>query len=201
MARSADSRRRLIEAAITLFSERGYEKATTRELAERARCSEALIYKHFSGKRDLLVAVLEYEREKGVDRAPPPADPSLEAQVVHMFREGVTHIWRRRDLFRVCMSLAPIDAELGRLMDSIEQQSVQSLAGRLRGLQDWGLLAADTDIDAAASAMDMLIVGTGYLWQVVFRRDPEQIEERVVSIARHFSESLAPRHSVSQPNR
>src|SRR6187200_2995445 len=83
----ANTKRRMVEAAIATFSEHGYEKATTRELAQRAGVSEALIYRHFGGKRELLFAALEAERDK--PRAPleklPQAAP-LSEHIGHMLR-------------------------------------------------------------------------------------------------------------------
>jgi len=52
-------REEIIAAARTLFSERGFDGATTRELAERARVSEALLFKHFKNKRAIYLAMLE----------------------------------------------------------------------------------------------------------------------------------------------
>lgn len=50
--------RRIIEAAIEVFGERGYRGTTTQLLAERAGVSEALLYQHFSSKRDLFLTCL-----------------------------------------------------------------------------------------------------------------------------------------------
>jgi AcrR family transcriptional regulator len=52
-------RENLIAAARSLFSERGFDGATTRELAERAHVSEALLFKHFKNKRAIYLAMLE----------------------------------------------------------------------------------------------------------------------------------------------
>lgn len=191
--RAGITKRKLIEAAIAVFSERGYERATTRELAERAGCSEGLIYKHFGGKRELLLAALTVKRDEGADKYDQiPTDVSLEAAIAALLRRGVTHMWEQRDFMRVCMSLAPIDEAMGRLVETIQQRLVQRLADRLRDLQRAGLVGDDVDIEAAARCLEMLVVGMGYLWQVVFRRDHAEVDAEVVAIANHFSRSLAP---------
>src|SRR5881628_740871 len=48
-----------IDSATAVFAERGYDCATTREVAERANCAEGLIHRYFNGKRGLLLAILE----------------------------------------------------------------------------------------------------------------------------------------------
>jgi AcrR family transcriptional regulator len=53
-----DRRKQLIEAAMKLFSERGFEGASTREIAEEAGINEALIFRHFSSKEELFWAVI-----------------------------------------------------------------------------------------------------------------------------------------------
>ena len=54
-----DSRRKLIEAAIPLFAEKGYAAVSIRELAAAAQVNSALITYHFGGKEGLYRAVLE----------------------------------------------------------------------------------------------------------------------------------------------
>lgn len=55
---SATTRERLLEAARTLFSEKGYAATSTRELAVHAECNVALISHYFGSKEGLLRAVL-----------------------------------------------------------------------------------------------------------------------------------------------
>ena len=42
-----------------MFTERGFERATTKRIAAEAGLSEGALYHHFRGKRDLLVSVLQ----------------------------------------------------------------------------------------------------------------------------------------------
>lgn len=52
------SRDKLIEAAITLFSERGYEGTSITDLVEETGANASLVSYHFGGKRGLLEAAL-----------------------------------------------------------------------------------------------------------------------------------------------
>lgn len=56
---------RILEAAIKLFSEKGFNGTTTKEIAERAEVNEALIFRHFSTKRDLYGAIIEKKINEG----------------------------------------------------------------------------------------------------------------------------------------
>jgi TetR/AcrR family transcriptional regulator len=56
---ATDRRSQILAAALDVFAERGFHGARTRELAERAGVSEALLFRHFSTKEDLIRAILE----------------------------------------------------------------------------------------------------------------------------------------------
>lgn len=65
----ASTRDKLLEAAIKLFAEKGFNGTTTKEIAERAEVNEALIFRHFSTKRDLYGAIIEKKifEEPGIE--------------------------------------------------------------------------------------------------------------------------------------
>ena len=52
------TRDRLIKAAVQLFSEKGYQGATTREIALTAGVSEVTLFRHFASKDQLLEAAI-----------------------------------------------------------------------------------------------------------------------------------------------
>jgi AcrR family transcriptional regulator len=56
---SQATRTRLLDAAAALFARRGYEGASTRAIAERARVHQALVRHHFGGKEALWREVIE----------------------------------------------------------------------------------------------------------------------------------------------
>ncbi|HTN71521.1 MAG TPA: helix-turn-helix domain-containing protein [Methylomirabilota bacterium] len=56
---SAKRRQAIVEAVRSVFAEKGFDGTTTRELANAAGVSEALIYKHFPSKELLYAAMLD----------------------------------------------------------------------------------------------------------------------------------------------
>lgn len=56
-ARKGDTRQTLIDAAGEVFVRRGFARATTREIAQVAGVAEGTIYRHFSDKHALFLAV------------------------------------------------------------------------------------------------------------------------------------------------
>jgi TetR/AcrR family transcriptional regulator len=53
-----DRRYRILQAAVLLFSEKGFDATTTREIARAAGISEAVIFRHFQSKDELYAAIL-----------------------------------------------------------------------------------------------------------------------------------------------
>ncbi|MDI3409773.1 helix-turn-helix domain-containing protein [Bacillus sonorensis] len=47
------TRERLIQAALTLFKEKGYTAASTRDIAEKAGVNHLTLFRHFGSKRNL----------------------------------------------------------------------------------------------------------------------------------------------------
>ena len=73
-----DARRRLQEAALELYRERGYDQATTAEIAARAGVTERTYFRHFADKREVLFegeATLRAALLRTIADAPDGLDP------------------------------------------------------------------------------------------------------------------------------
>lgn len=51
----------ILRLAVTLFSQRGFSGTTTREIAQAAGISEAMVFRHFATKEELYSAILDYK--------------------------------------------------------------------------------------------------------------------------------------------
>lgn len=66
---TAKSRRQQIVAtAAELFSQRGFRGTTTKEIADNAGVSEAIIFRHFATKDELYCAILDYKVRQTSER-------------------------------------------------------------------------------------------------------------------------------------
>lgn len=56
-----ERRKQILLVSVRLFSERGFRGTTTREIAQAAGVSEAIIFRHFATKEDLYNAILDHK--------------------------------------------------------------------------------------------------------------------------------------------
>jgi AcrR family transcriptional regulator len=108
----------LLEAAVNLFSEKGYAAVGTREIAEAAGANLASIKYHFGSKRDLYLAAIGHVmlRNEGesawqilasLQETPAQADGALEAAValVRFMRRFLRHLIQPGNGSQSCSSL------------------------------------------------------------------------------------------------
>jgi AcrR family transcriptional regulator len=73
-----DSRGRLQEAALALYSERGFDQTTAAQIADQAGVTERTFFRHFADKREVIFggsAVLQEQIVAGVAGAPSAEGP------------------------------------------------------------------------------------------------------------------------------
>ena len=52
-----DTRQRILDAALRLFADRGYDGTTTKDLATAAHVAEGTLFRHFPSKKNILIEV------------------------------------------------------------------------------------------------------------------------------------------------
>jgi AcrR family transcriptional regulator len=62
------SKEKIVKAAIKVFSRKGYDAASMREIALMARLTKPMIYYHFKNKKDLYLYILQKHLEEFYDR-------------------------------------------------------------------------------------------------------------------------------------
>lgn len=74
-----DTKRRLLDAAGAIFSDKGFKAATVREICRMAKANVAAVHYHFGDKEGLYKALLVEAFEAGLRRYPPHMDLGPEA--------------------------------------------------------------------------------------------------------------------------
>jgi AcrR family transcriptional regulator len=99
--------RRIVEAAVALFTERGYDATTADDIAEAAECSRSTLFRYFGNKEDILfgdVYVMLTEVREELARAHPCTDPWRTAKDIGIGR-FVEYMTGEGALPRACVAL------------------------------------------------------------------------------------------------
>ena len=56
-----ERRSQILAVAVSLFSQRGFRGTTTKEIAQAAGVSEAMVFRHFATKEELYAAILDHK--------------------------------------------------------------------------------------------------------------------------------------------
>lgn len=107
-AATRKKRRTVVETALALFAERGYEQVTVDDILQAANISKGTFYHYFSGKEELL-AELDAVQDELVGRwldTPPALVPSLEEHINRLFLDLASNFADRPRLARSKISLA-----------------------------------------------------------------------------------------------
>jgi len=149
-----ETRRRILEAAAQVFSEKGYARATTRAIAAAAGVNEVTLFRHFGSKRNLLSAVIDQYS------ALPDLAAVLEGQLTGDYRHDLrrlctvflTALTERREAMRLMLCEADHLPEVREVMAQIPRQLRQSLAGYLQQQMEQGRVR-DLNPELAAQAL------------------------------------------------
>src|ERR1700757_4638 len=66
--RAEGRRNQIVAVAAELFSQKGFRGTTTKEIADHAGVSEAIIFRHFTTKDDLYRAILDNKVKQATER-------------------------------------------------------------------------------------------------------------------------------------
>jgi len=108
----------LILAAGRLFALRGYESATTREIAIEAGCAEGLIHRYFAGKAGLLLALIQQRVSREVDDMSKHLRPrpTLAEEVLQLVAYEIDRTWEEREFYKVIIPRAIVDPSIGHML-------------------------------------------------------------------------------------
>jgi AcrR family transcriptional regulator len=153
-----DSRGRLQEAALALYSERGFDQTTAAQIAERAGLTERTFFRHFADKREVLFggsAILK-ERILGGVVGAPAADGPLAAVASGLDAAAAVLGESRRDLTRQRQEVIAANPELREreLAKLADYAAAVATALRQRGVPEpQATLAADAGMTVLRVAL------------------------------------------------
>lgn len=166
--RALDARTRILNAALELFAERGYDGATTREIASRAGVAELTLFRHFGNKETLLKSAL-------APLAFAPGDsrfgPGERVEPDAFFEEVARRLWSgmmgpRRRLLQVLVGESVRRPELYQPMGQMPREFAARIGEYIASLQAEGHVRAGNPRLMALAFLGMFFsvaVGGEYL--------------------------------------
>jgi AcrR family transcriptional regulator len=156
-------RDRVIGAAFHSFTEKGYSRTSTLDIATRARVSKRELYAHFGSKQDLLVACIaaRTSRMRPPD-LPEPRDRAMLERALTTFAETLLREVSHPAvlaMFRLAIAEAAVSPQVARSLETQGRSRGRSALANLIGrAQARGLLASGSPQDLARDYL-------GLLWQ------------------------------------
>jgi AcrR family transcriptional regulator len=188
----------LIRAATKLFASRGYDATRTREIAAHAGCAEGLIHRYFNGKAGLLLALLKFHAARETDDLSTtlPARRTLEEEIRQIMDSEVDRTWKYRDIFRVSVPSAILDAKIGKFVGRVgPERRAKVITERLRRHKQCRRIDAE-QLKALSHALGALGFIFGFMRPVVLRYNRTSAKELAANLARIFTRGLVQQASL-----
>lgn len=167
-----DKQKRIIEAAILEFSEKGFENANTNRIARDANISVGSLFKYFNNKTDLFIYIVKL------------AEAELESQIHGVLSMGKGFFETVEMILSLIDEYSKTDKALVRLyheMTSIGQSSLvetvvstlEKVAGSeyktiIKAAQDRGEIRADVDPAVVAFILDNIFMSLQFSYAMPY---------------------------------
>jgi AcrR family transcriptional regulator len=159
-------REQILEAATRVFAEKGFRRATTREVAREAGISEGTIYNYFEDKDALLMAIMDglNETERRAEDFEEGLATDFGAFVQAYLHRRMALIWENRDVFRVVLSEMLVNTGLReRYMKELVEPTMrigeENFGSRVKQGGTWTTDAALATRVTAGAVLGLLVLG------------------------------------------
>ncbi|NUK22535.1 TetR/AcrR family transcriptional regulator [Streptomyces lunaelactis] len=192
MQQPPPARVRLLDAAHQVMLTNGLARATTKEIAKAAGCSEAALYKYFPSKEELFVTVLKERLPKLKPLletlVAEPGERSVEENLIEIARQAALFYAQS---FPIAASLYAEPRLKQRHDDAMRELGtgphvpIRGLDAYLRTEQDAGRIRAGADTYAAASLLLGACAQRAFAYDMTpDGKPPQSLDEFAAGIAR-----------------
>jgi AcrR family transcriptional regulator len=161
-ARSKKTKEKIVQAAIKLFQQRGYEKTTSNDIASEAGVSVGSFYVYFTDKRQLLLTIFDRladELYKNIFDGLKPEhlfDSNLRRRIKQAVANTIIDKQKHSGLHRVVSELLLKDSDFAARHKAVMARSMAKLQ-ELISLADKAGLTWNIDVEAAAFIVQRVV--------------------------------------------
>jgi AcrR family transcriptional regulator len=187
------TRQDLLNAALTIFSRKGFEATRLEDIAQLAGVTRGAIYHHFGGKDELFFALLDdaaAHSNRAIQQATEEGGSLL--QVLSRILVYTFNLLEDDSLFRQVMALSLSIAnsdELARRKYKEAEELVDNISQALAGGIESGELRPDLDPKNAARALLAYQNGLALLW--FYNRDVFSVKDNADALAEIYLYGIA----------
>ena len=182
-----------MDAALTVFSKKGYTATRLEDVARAAGVTRGAIYHHFGSKAELYSALIEEANKVGnsaIDRAVTEGGTFIEIVTrILVYTFALLEEDRRFSEVMALQLTTPDVEDLSQRRYGEAQELVDSISGFFRLITEQGELRKGLDPLTAARAFLGYQYGLSSLW--LFNRDAFSIKDNAAELAEIFVHGIA----------
>lgn len=168
----ADTRHRIIQAALQLFGKQGYSQTTTRAIAEAAGVNEVTLFRHFGNKKGLLIACIEAFNAAGFSAIFESALTGNYAEdILLMAQLQIKDTSENLEILRLLSCDAHNVPELREAMLAGGRGNLARLSRYFQRQIDRGVVRSDLPAEVLASTFDSLF-SSSIIFEYLFQGSP-----------------------------
>ncbi|MDD5670048.1 MAG: TetR/AcrR family transcriptional regulator [Candidatus Omnitrophica bacterium] len=141
-----ESTQRILQAGLEVFSEVGYDAATTKMISKRAGLNESLIQRYFKSKSNLLVEVTYSCIDALSKEKPYPPAETPQEEIYRFLVNKLENVSKNIKFFRVIISRVLVDLQMGTELQKRKPLDLFFIE-RLSLFQKKGLIRTALDIN------------------------------------------------------
>lgn len=178
---SSERKIEILEAALTIFVEKGYSNARMDDIVKEIGLSKGAIYHHFQSKRDLFMALIEHwmDQFSAIDRGGElRGQPS--SDIMKTIARFTTKVFKRNPNWFLAeheiWSLANRDSEIKDLVSQLYTR----ILGEFEALIERGIEFGEfEEVNTRMIAISIMTSLHGMIWFVLFQPEDFSLEEYV----------------------
>lgn len=199
----------ILDAAVKLFSEKGYDAVSMRGVAQEAGVSKANIYHHFESKEALYRTILFASAAElsGLVSDLAESERAFDARIFEFSSAHLGHMRGNALSSRVILreAFSGDEAHSRMLVDEVFGEIFERLVAIFRSGQQAGVLRADLDPALCATLLigaDVFFFQAGgilnHLPQAEFAQNPSRFSQQMVEVMLHGMLCKAPGQEVAK---
>ena len=189
-------REQIVGAATRVFAEKGFRRATIKEVARESGVSEGTIYNYFEDKDDILMAILHRlnETERRVEDIEEGTASDFRGFLEEYLRRRMSLMWENREVFRVVLSEMLVNAELRELyLRRVIEPTMRIAEENFRSRMEEGEVRR-TDAPLATRSVAGAVLGLlvlGLLGDEELSSRPDEIPDVLAGLLAHGLDATA----------